>query len=223
VLCPAIVYEGATQIIKLCEAPSFWLLDYATPVLVALSALIAVWGVVWARSVACMRATLDIIEKTESTEHYRALHKTFSRRRRDNAFHQLHHPGDDRALAAERADVIDYLNHYELVSIGLLRKILDFKIYKDWIGGPFVRDWNAAADFIQQERWQWDDKAKRWVYRERAFVNFAKVAQKMSKEARVITSTTSPPPAVPQGPNDEALPLLKSDVAKPEAATPQNQ
>ncbi|SEP85030.1 protein of unknown function [Devosia sp. YR412] len=214
-LCPAIVYEGATQIIKLCEAPSVSVISYVTPILVAISASIAVWGIIWARSVACMRATLDIIEKTESTEHYRGLNKTFSARRKANSFQELHHPGADAALSTERTNVIDYLNHYELVSIGLLRNLLDFKIYKDWIGGPFVRDWNAAADFIQQERWQWDDKTSRWLYRERAFSNFAKVARKMSKEARILTQETSRPPAAPEGPNDAALPILTPDVPKP--------
>jgi Domain of unknown function (DUF4760) len=45
----------------------------------------------------------------------------------------------------------DYINHYELVAIGIRSNILDERMYRTWMEGPFVRDFNSAADFIQSE------------------------------------------------------------------------
>lgn len=158
------------------------------------------------RAVARQRATLDLIEKRESTEHYRTLASGFSRIRRANGFEALNNTTTDIAKA-ERQIVVDYLNHYELISIGILNNILDERIYRTWMRGPFVRDWNAAADWIQRERWK-QDEAGNWEYYEQTFENYEKVARRWSPDAIILTRETSPPPSAAEagGPGDEALP-----------------
>jgi hypothetical protein len=151
-----------------------------------------------------------MIEKVESTEHYKQVNVTFSSYRRSGGFDSLHNPANE-AAKKDRQSVLDYLNNYELVAIGIRAKILDEKFYKKWMLGPFVRDWNAAADFIQRERWKWDEDIRKWKYHSQLFDHYQYLAVKWSKEARVLNRRTSSPPASPEGPGDEAYPDTTGD------------
>jgi len=146
-----------------------------------------------------------MIEKVESTHHYQLLHAAFSYHRRQDTFARLHDPQETKDKS-ERQSVLDYLNHYELVSIGLQKRILDDKIYRDWMRGPFVRDWNAAATFIQRERWKWDEEKKDWHYHYPLFENYQAVATRWSDEAIILIEDEKDRPKSPAGPGDEALP-----------------
>jgi len=82
--------------------------------------------------------------------------------------------------------------------------------------GPFVRDWNAASDWIQRERWKWDPDTQKWSYRSQLYANYQWAACTWSKEARKLSRASTPPPAHPsEGPGDEPLPGSTED--KPEA------
>ncbi len=151
-----------------------------------------------------------MIEKVESTEHYRGLHKSFSTIRKSAAgFASLHDPDTPEAIKA-RQDVIDYLNHYELVALGVRNEILDAAIYRGWMLGAFVRDWNAAAGWIQRERWK-----KRadggWEYNRRIFEHYQWAACEWSNDALRLNAHSSPPPTQAGGPGDEALPRPMAD------------
>lgn len=163
------------------------------------------FGVRMARASARERATLDLIEKVESTPHYRALHSAFSYHRRQDCFARLHNPTEAKDKE-ERQSVLAYLNHYELVSIGLTKKILDEDIYKRWMLGPFVRDWNAAADFIQKERWKRSASEDSWYYHSPLFEHYQKYACKWSNDAVRIDEHYSGPPDAASGPGDEPVP-----------------
>jgi Domain of unknown function (DUF4760) len=126
---------------------------FIAPLLILISVGVAIWGVRNAREIARQKATLDLIEKRESTEHYKTLLKTFREIRLGQGFGELANPLTDNAREA-RSSILDYINHYELVAIGIRRNILDELTYRDWMEGAFVRDFNAAADFIQGERWR---------------------------------------------------------------------
>ncbi len=178
-----------------------------------MSAVVALLGVRSARATARQRATLDLIEKVESTPHYRGLHSVFSYHRRQSTFDRLHDPLEEKDKD-ERQKVLDYLNHYELVAIGIRHAILDGKIYKAWMLGPFVRDWNASAAFIQRERWKWDANGASWIYHARLYENYQSVAQTWSTDATDIDEGASRPPRAPSGPGDEALP--EADGADPQ-------
>jgi hypothetical protein len=187
---------------------------YITPALVALSAIIAVVGVLTTRSVARGRATIDLIEKRESTEHYRQTALGFSRVRRANAFGPLSNPKTDQDKA-DRQMVVDYLNHYELISIGILNNILDERIYRTWMRGPFTRDWNAAATWIQRERWKRAEDG-RWTYYDSIFANYQRIALRWSPEAILLREAYAGPPSDSQagGPGDEALPPEPGDESR---------
>lgn len=184
--------------------PADWRI-YITPALVAVSALIALSALVNTRQIARRKATLDLIKKVESTDHYRQLNKTFSRLRRSEGFAHLGNPRPEDE--DDRARVNDYLNHYELVSVGIFQRILDEAFYRTWMRAPFVRDWNAAADFIQRERWR-RETDQSWTYNEKIFCNYQRMARRWSRAALDLTAASSGPPtdAESGGPGDDPLP-----------------
>ncbi|VVT04815.1 conserved hypothetical protein [Sphingomonas sp. EC-HK361] len=177
------------------------------PALVLISVFVAWLGIRNARAVARQKATLDIIEKFESTEHYRSLNEAFSATRKAGGFAALHDPQSDEERKA-RADVQDYLNHYELVAIGIRNNILDEKIYKEWMGSAVVRDWNAAASYIQRERWRLNEAKDDFVYRPRLYASYQWLASRFSRDALRLTNASSDKPQLMHagGPGDDPLP-----------------
>ncbi len=199
--------KAASSIVCLIQPPDWRI--YITPALVLISTFVAIAALINTRNVARRKATLDLIEKVESTDHYRALNATFSRLRRGKGFAQLANPGSE-ADEADRAQVNDYLNHYELVSVGILRGILDEAFYKSWMRGAFIRDWNAAADFVQGERWR-DDGQGAWQYHPQIFCAYEGMARRWSSDAITLNRHSGPPPASPQpGPGDDPLPAAEA-------------
>lgn len=179
---------------------------YITPALVFFSVIVAALALINTRQIARRKATLDLIEKVESTDHYRALNAAFSRLRRGRGFAHLGNPADDEDIL-DRAKVNDYLNHYELVAVGIFQRILDERFYRTWMRAPFVRDWNAAADFVQAERWRREDDG-RWTYNEKIFCNYQKMARRWSRDARSLSAASGPSGggALTGGPGDDPLP-----------------
>jgi hypothetical protein len=172
------------------------------------SASIAALGLRNTRSVARQKATLDLIEKVESTEHYRARTSNFTAIKRSKRFEALIAPTTPEDKAA-RLQLIDYLNHYELIALGIRNNILDAAIYREWMGSAFVGDWNDAADWIQRQRWKRGEDG-RWHYDERAYRNYQLVAQSWSPEARRLDRDSSPEPR-DASPGDDPLPRLSPD------------
>lgn len=174
--------------------------------LVALAAIIAAW--VTARSVARQKATIDLIEKAESTEYYQRNNAIFSKRRRGEGFLALNNAGvEDR----DRRAVLAYLNHYELVALGIRKRVLDGRFYRQWMGSALVRDWNAAADFIRGERWKYDDATGQWEHQPLAFRQVERLAIKWAPRtaARIPGRDAGPPEWLcPGGPGNEPLPEL---------------
>lgn len=184
---------------------------YITPALVLLSALIALGSVRAQRAIARQRATLDLIEKVESGEHYREIVNTFSELRRGPGFGQIMNPQTKEAKELRRA-VNDYLNHYELVAIGIRKGILDEKFYKDWMRGPFVRDWNAAAEWVQRERWKLQDDGS-WEYYDQVFLNYEFMAARWSSEAIKLGRAFQGPPVLADrgSPSEDPIPPEDGD------------
>lgn len=183
------------------------------PMLIAASALVAMFAVMKNEEVNRKRATLDLIEKSESSDHYKQVNLTFRKffgttsKPENRAF--LHDPKTEWGWTARR-EVQQFLNHYELIAIGINSKSLHAKTYRDWMMTVFVRDWNSAADYIQRERWQFDEKGEKWLYRRKVYRNFEKLARRWARksklELRKISEKTTPPPERPSGPGDFALP-----------------
>lgn len=174
------------------------------------ASVIALGAILANQRIARQRETLNLIEKRESTEHYREISRIFFSLVRASGFDNLNVPSTHRQRYL-RSAVLQYLNHYEMVSIGLRQKMLDEKFYRAWMEGAFVRDWNAAADFIQRERWKFRKREigypkGEWSYRASIYANFQYLAEKWSPEARHLDETTGGPPSVPAGPGDMPLP-----------------
>lgn len=166
---------GAQQLVicVVSSGPPIWsyLPAFVTPVL-GLVALYFAWqNILNARDLARNKATLDLIEKRESTEHYRTINAVFSHLRKTRGFTHLNDPASEDDVA-DRQAVIDYLNHYEMVAIGIERKLLDATLYRRWMEGAYVRDWNAATDWVQRERWKADNQGN-WTYRASIFGIFS--------------------------------------------------
>jgi hypothetical protein len=207
------------------EQPPDWRI-YITPALVFVSAIIAVAAMFMQRKIARQRATLDFIEKVESGDHYRKIVHTFTGLRRGKGFAHLNNP-KTKADKETRRCVNDYMNHYEMVAIGIRTGILDKRFYRDWMRGPFVRDWNAIADWVQGERWKFEDGS--WNYYPQTFCEFERLAHEWSDEAIAIGRSYSGPPADDQkgSPSAEPLPPPPEDedgVVKPiSVAAKQNE
>ncbi len=93
-----------------------------------------------------LKATLDLIEGTESKEYYQKRYEAFRSFRKDPDF-QAKVLGD-QGSAEKRILCYDFLNHYELVAISCREGLIDEAFYRHWMGPNFVRDWNAAAPII---------------------------------------------------------------------------
>ena len=143
--------------------------------------LVACATIFWNRRIARLKATLDLIEGSESKEFYQERYAAFREYRKD--------ANNRRAILAEKRDFetqqkrdmcLDFLNHYELVSIACERGIIDRKFYREWMGEVFVRDWNAAHELIRSARVpeNGEDKASK-----EAFSEFEKLAKNWGGKA----------------------------------------
>lgn len=137
--------------------------------------------------------------------------KAFSEIRRLRGFADLHDPEGENAV--QRRTVLDHLNHFEIIAIGIREGILDARIYRAWMEGSFVRDWNAAADWVQRERWKIGPDGK-WTYRKSIFENYQWAACRWSKDAIRLSEKSSLPPSTmkAQSSSDALLPEPIDDV-----------
>lgn len=195
-LCENTENINETTQIVICVVSSFSYWSLVGPGVIAVSAFIAVLSLISAQRIARTKATLDLIEKVESTPHYQQLHATFAYFKRTDSFDRLHTPKEDKDRA-DRAAVNGFLSHYELVSIGIEKNILDESFYRDWMETPFVRDWNAAAKFIQRERWRLNENGTDYEYYPRLFEYYGRVAQKFSDDAVVLDESYGDKPSLP--------------------------
>ncbi len=131
------------------QGASVWFLQ---PLVTAFGLVVAISAIWWSRRVARLKATLDLIEGSESKEYYQTRYRAFRQFRRDAAFRDsVLHPANPPAQD-DRDKCLDYLNHYELVSIACRKGIIDESFYRLWMGPSYVRDWNEAADLILAAR-----------------------------------------------------------------------
>lgn len=147
-----------------------------SPTIILFSVVAAIFGIATQRYIARRRATLDLIEKYESTEFYQELNEAFSSRRKNlQDWKDLQVP-TEKEFMSERSKILAYLNHYELVAIGIENKILDEKFYRNWMKTPYTRDWDAAAGFVNRDRWRKNDGS--WEYNSKLYENFRLLAIK---------------------------------------------
>lgn len=190
---------------------SFQMLQLAVsllgPMVLFVSASAALYNIRIARRNFREKETLNLIEKAESHTEYQKIRQTFSRHRVEGTLTALNDPKSD-AEKTDRQAVLDYLNHYELVALSIRRGVLDSRFYRSWMGGPVVRDWNAAAAFIKRERYKWDPVARRWRYYPRTFSNLEWLVRRWSPQAKrpQLVLVTQDLPERSSAPGDTPLP-----------------
>ena len=132
-------------------APSqFW---WVQPAVVLLGILVAVAAIWWNRHVARLKATLDLIEGSESKDFYQVRYKAFRQYRRDAEYKaQVLSEERDEQAQDKRTKCLDFLNHYELVAIACRAGIIDEKFYMLWMGPALLRDWAEGAELVRGAR-----------------------------------------------------------------------
>ncbi|MCW8886897.1 MAG: DUF4760 domain-containing protein [Motiliproteus sp.] len=119
------------------------------------------------RRLARTRATIDIILKTEDEPHYQEI-KAIYLEVRDGPGLATINDAKTHAAHRERQAVQSFLSHYELMSIGISKQILDEHIYHEWKRQQLVSHWNDAKELIFAARARTNN--------ERILNNFEKMA-----------------------------------------------
>jgi hypothetical protein len=99
-----------------------------------------------------MRATLDLLERIETTEHHLRRYRAFRKVRMEpNGIHRIIQisRGEDET---ERDLCVDYLNMYEFISLGINHKILDETYFRNAYEPTVLRDWAAAKPLVDDMR-----------------------------------------------------------------------
>lgn len=136
------------------------------------------------QDIARKRATLDLIERSESTEFYLSIYAAFREVLATGAgFDEIKNP-EMPAMKEQRRKVIAFLNHYELVAIGIEQGILDEDLYRDFMRGTVVRHWLRAQGFVQHLRADTPDSRA-----PKAFEKFENLALKWETSAEAKRRT----------------------------------
>lgn len=123
--------------------------------LAALSALVAFIAFSHTRKVARRRATLDMVLKTfvdeEGQKRYIKFKETM-KRHKDGQIDIMDFADPDCPPSDDRQNIRTQLNEYELIALGIRRKIFDEKLYKLWFQDQFQRDYRSMEAFIETVR-----------------------------------------------------------------------
>lgn len=124
----------------------------ATLTVGAVAAIFAASSIRTTREIARHRATFDYIERSESTDFYHEISRTFiSLKANPAGFEGVYDPRSDEGKL-QRQHVIRYLNHYEMLSLAIQFGTLSEEIYYRAYRGAVVSDWNAVQQFIHHRR-----------------------------------------------------------------------
>jgi hypothetical protein len=126
---------------------------WLTPTVALVGVAVAISAVWWNRHIARLKATADLIEGSESKQYYQDRYEAFRdyRRSDDQQRNAIADP-DNNETHSIRSKCLDFLNHYELVSICCRRGLINERFYRDWMGPTFVRDWNEASILVSRAR-----------------------------------------------------------------------
>ena len=121
-----------------------------------------------------------MIERSESNSFYLDIYAAFRDVMTGEAGFEEISTSKLPAMAEQRRKVIAFLNHYELVAIGIDQGILDEELYRDYLRGTVVRHWFAARAFVLHLRADTPDSNA-----PQAFEKFEALALKWATNAEV--------------------------------------
>ena len=171
----------ATHTICVASGSFWWVSPLVIGTAATVAATISVISILSNKKVARQRATLDLIERSESTEYYQALYAAFTQVRKDPAGLMQLAEITNPHLMEQRQKVLNFLNHYELMAIGIKMGILDEEVYKTFMRSTVVRDWEVSKAFISHIRSPTPDSGSE-VGAGGAFSDFQELAEKWGPE-----------------------------------------
>ena len=153
-----------------------------------LAAAVACLAILSHRRTTARKNTLDFILNHE-------LHDPVWLQLRLKVFPILQDPEKWGALVkakstADKQDVLAWLNHHEIVAVGIKHRTLDQNLYFDWLGSLYRADWELAHNFVGVYR---DHEETSGASSEegkkpsRAFVEFEKLATSRSQRIGLTT------------------------------------
>jgi hypothetical protein len=117
-----------------------------------------------------LASTLQLLIHQQTNDHWVTTRKAFvALRDKKEGLKQYVGENSEGAVTVRQM-----LNTYELIAIGIRAGILDEKMYETFYRGTFVRDWNAAREFITEERDVAPRNPRYWIEMERLAQEFEK-------------------------------------------------
>lgn len=121
----------------------------------AVSAIVAFIAFSHTRKVARRRATLDMVLKTfvdeEGQKRYIEFKETMNKHK-SGSINIMDFAAPDCPPSADRQNIRTQLNEYELIALGIKRKVFDEAFYKHWFQDQFERDYRSLEEFITTVR-----------------------------------------------------------------------
>jgi hypothetical protein len=140
---------GVAMVYPVAAPFEFW---WVQPTVVGVGIIVAYGAIHWNRKIARLKATLDLIEGSESKEFYQIRYRAFRRFRREGYFRINVLQPQIEADRIARQNCLDFLNHYELVAVACKKGIIDENFYHLWMGSTLVRDWNLGRSLVISAR-----------------------------------------------------------------------
>jgi hypothetical protein len=117
-----------------------------------LAAVFALVTVLTNRWTTRMKATVDLLERLETHDHFQKSYRAFRQVRLEPNGIQRIAMISTGAEITERDKCLDFLNIYELIALSIRKTILDEKFYLQAYDATIARDWDAAAPLIKEMR-----------------------------------------------------------------------
>jgi hypothetical protein len=123
---------------------------WATLLVGTIGAAVAIWGVLTQRAIARRRATLDHLSRGELDGDLIAANSDFVRLAKDGGLEIW--ADESKQNTKEVQSIKTVLNDQELISIGIQRGIIDYKLYRMWNRTGVIRRWTYAEPFVKKLR-----------------------------------------------------------------------
>jgi hypothetical protein len=133
------------------------------------------------------RATLDMVMKTLLDEGAQKQYRKFrdivrKDKNADDSFKIISLTEEDQLDSEDRKTVLQQLNVYELMALGIRRKLFDEALYKRWYHNQFMTDYEGASDFISKLQ---EKKASIYCEASALYANWLKDGHPVSSPNRI--------------------------------------
>ena len=128
------------------ETEAVLMTGFAAATVGFLAVLIAIWGVISSRAIARRQTTFAHITMVETDGSTQEAQQEFNRLARAGNLEQ--YAAADKVGSPETQAILNILNGFEIISIGIQRGIIEPEFYKLWYKSQTLRTWRDAQPFI---------------------------------------------------------------------------